>query len=391
MAILTKNSANGITYQVNIYLPQNLRIQYGKDRIYKTFSNLKEAEKWERAKNKEIESGYITFSEIITMENAATLYLNQIQHTCSPSTMSTMRGYVRNYFIPVFQNKPLNKLTPLDIQKFNSFIKTLPDKSEKTKHNISSSLRALLKWAKSNNYIDEDLIDDISKYSQKTINTRDFLTIEEVKYLISLIDSDLVKDLVTFMVFTGMRISEVCGLRFNDINFERRMLTVSKQIYFTTTSPEGYILIPPKCNNISSIYLNDLALNILIKRHSVEGVKPVDFVFSDHNGYPLRKDGYIRNQFDKAIQKMKAEGYLDHEKQISFHCLRHTYASMLVHMNENIYTVQHLLRHKDFRLTYNTYAHMYPNHQPASFGAINNEFNYLMDNDNGFVGEDDDE
>jgi len=48
----------------------------------------------------------------------------------------------------VFGNKPLNKLSPLDLQQFNKFITSQTDKTEKTKHNISSSLRSLLKWAK---------------------------------------------------------------------------------------------------------------------------------------------------------------------------------------------------------------------------------------------------
>jgi len=178
-----------------------------------------------------------------------------------------------------------------------------------------------------------------------------------------------------------MRISEVCGLRYCDINFERRMLTVSKQIYFTTSSPDGFILIPPKYNNISSIFLNDIAYNVLLNKTSNQQTKAMDFVFSDPDGYPYRKDGFIKNQFEKAINKMKALRALDPAKNITFHTLRHTYASMFVYLNENIYTVQHLLRHKDFRLTYNTNAHMYPDNKPTSFATINNEFNYLMNDD----------
>jgi integrase len=192
-----------------------------------------------------------------------------------------------------------------------------------------------------------------------------------------MIENESVRDTITFMVFTGLRVSEACGLRFCDINFRDRVLTVNKQIYHTTSNEKGYILIPPKCNNISSILLNDIALSILIKQKDISFHKLEDFVFVNYNNEPFRIDGILKFQLEKAVEKLKNMGQLDRDKNITFHSFRHSYASMLVHLNENIHTVQHLLRHKDFKVTYNTYAHFYSNCNPKSFESINNEFKSL--------------
>jgi len=161
---------------------------------------------------------------------------------------------------------------------------------------------------------------------------------------------------------------------FVDVSFDRGIITVSNQLYYDAT---GYRLLPPKCNNISSIHLNGVAVTILQQQKQKHSSKPEDFVFYDYRGEPFRKDGYLKYNFQKALDNAKKMGYIPPEKNITFHSLRHTYASMLVYLNENIFTVQHLLRHKDFRLTYNTYAHMYPDKKPSSFATIDNEFGFL--------------
>jgi integrase len=377
MAIKEKKNKNGISYEVGIYLPLELQKQFKRERIYKRFVNLKDAEKWERQKTKEVDSGYLTVIEDINMSEASESYINEVKNKWSPSSVRTYNGFIKNYFIPVFKDKPLNKISSSDIQRFSKMISGL-DLTEKTKHNITTGLRSLFKWCVDKGYMEDYIFNDIPSYSQKPTRTRDFITVDEIKLLIPLIEYKPVRDFIMFMTFTGLRISEVCGLRFCDINFHKHTLTVKNQIYHTKESEKGYILINPKCNNISTIVLNKIAYSILEKQNEKEGIKSDDFIFVDYNNEPYRKDGFVRFQFENAVEKMKEKGLIDKAKNITFHSLRHSYASMLVHLNENIHTVQSLLRHKDFKLTYNTYAHLYPDCSPKSFDAIDKEFDYLV-------------
>ena len=304
--------------------------------------------------------------------------MNTLENTgvWSPGTIVTFAGYVRNYYVPHLNHKPMTKLTLMDFKKFNTFVDNL-ERSTKTKHNITTYLRSFLKWSHTKNYIEEDVIRELGHYSQKAETIRDFLTMDELKMALPLIEIEDVRDVITFMAFTGMRVSEVCGLRFCDIDFNKHNITVASQIYYESGS---YRLIPPKCGNISSIQLNQVAYTILLNQKQKHSSEPKDFVFYDYRGMPFRKDGYLKYNFEKAIVQLQDQGLLDPKKNITFHSLRHTYASMLVHLNENIFTVQHLLRHKDFKLTYNTYAHMYPDKKPESFNKLDNEFSFLYEN-----------
>ncbi len=378
MAVIEKQNRTGISYEVSIYLPIELQRQYNRKRIFKNFINKKEAEKWERIKNKEIASGYLTIYEDITFYKASEEYLEEMKSVWSISSINTYISHVRIYHLPIFQNKTLDKISIYDIKAFNRMVDNL-NITEKTKHNISTGLRSFFKWCIEKGYIEEFSLGQISSYSQKPTKTRDFLTMGELKELLPYIENEVVRDIITFMAFTGLRVSEAFGLRYCDVNFERQNLTVNKQIFHTKDSESGYILINPKCNNVSSISLNNIAFSILVKQKESKKINSNDFIFVDYNNEPFRKDGFIKYHFEKAVNVLKTNGRLDVNKIITFHSLRHTYASMLVHLNENIFTVQNLLRHKDFKLTYNTYAHMYPDNSPKSFESINNEFGYLIE------------
>lgn len=375
MAIQQKINKTGVAYEVKLYLPLPLQAVYNRQRIYKNFINKKDAEKWEREKLREIEAGYVTINEDVYIMNAAEEYIQENTGKWAPGTIITFAGYVKNYYVPHLNHKPMTRLTLMDFKKFATFVDNL-DKATKTKHNITTYLRSFLKWAYSNNYLDDVMHVELDNYSQKPETVRDFLTMDELKLVLPHIEIDDVRDIITFMAFTGMRVSEVCGLRFCDVDYNKRIITVSSQIYY-----EGgtYRLIPPKCGNISSIQINQVVFNILLSQQQKHRSESTDFVFYDYRGMPFRKDGYLKYNFEKAIVQLQDQGLLDPKKNITFHSLRHTYASMLVHLNENIFTVQHLLRHKDFRLTYNTYAHMYPDKKPEIFNKLDSEFSFLYE------------
>lgn len=76
---------------------------------------------------------------------------------------------------------------------------------------------------------------------------------------------------------------------------------------------------------------------------------------------------------------MKKDGSLDENKNISLHSLRHSYASLLFHFKENLYTIQKLLRHKDIKTTLSVYTHFYNDYKPDSFSSISENFSGKFD------------
>jgi integrase len=103
-----------------------------------------------------------------------------------------------------------------------------------------------------NNFLDEELISYIGKFSQKPVREKDFFNKQELEIMLSYIDDHVLYVIISFLSFSGLRISKLCGLRFCDVDFENHILTIKNQICHSKEYEGGYILKTPKCNNISS-------------------------------------------------------------------------------------------------------------------------------------------
>lgn len=132
------------------------------------------------------------------------------------------------------------------------------------------------------------------------------------------------KTLLATIYDCALRVSEACSLRWDDISFDRQQLFV----YQGKGRKDRYV-------PISSQLL--VLLRIYRKHYPNE-----DFVFKSHgrNVIPQPiKPGYVRTVFKNALVKAS----LDHS--ITIHCLRHSCASHLLEMGENILYVQKRLGH----------------------------------------------
>lgn len=161
-----------------------------------------------------------------------------------------------------------------------------------------------------------------------------FFSREELTILISVIEEKSIRDLVGFAVNTGARQSELLNLRWSQIDFVRKRLELNNRNYLT------------KSKKIRSIPLNKVAAEILISRK--EKTKS-EFVFT-LNGVPI-KQNFLVKRFKKYVKK----AHLNPE--LTFHSLRHTFASWLVMKGVSLYEVQRLLGHSSPSVT-QIYAHL---------------------------------
>lgn len=152
-----------------------------------------------------------------------------------------------------------------------------------------------------------------------------------------MIDDQDFKDLVKCALLTGMRQGEILTLRWDAIDFERKVVTVRNTVLFITKNKRQR-LVP----------MRQLLWALLLKRRQNRGG---DYVFS-RDGKVLPAD-YVTKRFKFYIRKA---GLDDH---LHFHSLRHTFASWLVREGAPIYEVQRLLGHSSTKVT-EMYAHLRP-------------------------------
>ena len=165
---------------------------------------------------------------------------------------------------------------------------------------------------------------------------------------------------VTVLLNTGLRISELCGLTVNDIDFENGFINVNHQLIFD--SGEYRTEKPKTDSGIRRIPMNESVTKALKAEISnKENVQPViidgytDFVFLNKKGFPMYGAAYSVD-FGNMVKK-----YNKHHKKklpkISPHILRHTFCTNMAIKNIPPKALQYIMGHKDITTTLGYYAH----------------------------------
>jgi integrase len=157
--------------------------------------------------------------------------------------------------------------------------------------------------------------------------------------------------MVGLMLRTGLRISEVLGLRWQDVDREKREVRVRQAVVYGKVGP-------PKSKRarrsvpVKESVLRDLAARRLAAQHSGDD----DLVFGTESGKPA----HARNH-DRWLKRAKVAAGLP---WVGFHNLRHTFASRLFHAGRPVTVVSKLLGHASPSFTLNVYVHVVPTDVP---------------------------
>lgn len=162
---------------------------------------------------------------------------------------------------------------------------------------------------------------------------------------------------IKFTALYGVRRSELCGLRWQAIDFERKTIvinhtvvkvskTIEKDKTKNTTSRRIFPLDP----EIEVMLLKMKARQEENKRLLGKAYAKNDYVFCWDDGRPFSPD-YVSQRFAKILQ----QNNLPH---IRFHELRHSCASNLLNMGFTLKDVQEWLGHSDIKMTANIYGHL---------------------------------
>lgn len=159
---------------------------------------------------------------------------------------------------------------------------------------------------------------------------------------------------------TGLRAGELWGLKVKDINFNRGLITVERQLLHRERE-----LSNTKGKNIRRVPCND-ALKKMLSSHILENQLDRNaFVFSNEKGNPINHYNFRGRHFLVDIKKSKV-------KKIRFHDLRHTALTMMVQSNINLKVVQSIAGHADIKTTMK-YVHLLSN----SVEEVANSFELL--------------
>ena len=266
------------------------------------------------------------------------------------NTLLSYREYLDKHILPQLGTIPVQKLELKDLEDFyREYLKEHKVNSARKLHVVISGAlaRALRDGVIEKNVADRVEFPKAQKYrGAAAYNDQEVHTLLEAARKAG----EPICAAVTLAVCYGLRRSEVVGLRWKDIDFEKQTLTVAN-----TVVQNGSLRIEDEQTKtskshrtISLIGWTVPYLKELRDKQRASGLEP-EKVCAWPDGRELRPD-YLGM---KAKKLMHACGL----KEIRFHDLRHTAASLLApYVSPK--QLQEFLGHEDIRMTYGTYAHV---------------------------------
>ena len=266
------------------------------------------------------------------------------------STYDKYRTVIELHIIPSLGRYRPDSLTNPIIGQFGSSLTTGEGLSSKTVRDILSVLSAILKYA-SKEHPRLDKIDII--YPKEEKHSIRVLTRQEqtrlVEYLLS--DDDLCKFGTLLVLLTGLRIGELCALRWENISLCERTLTVTATMQRISADGSGgktkvVISDPKSSSSARTIPLGKLAYSLCRKYKSTDGKA---FILTG------RRDKFIepRTLQYRMAGYTKACGL----SGVHFHTLRHSFATRCVEVGVEIKSLSEVLGHSSPRITLERYVH----------------------------------
>lgn len=251
---------------------------------------------------------------------------------------NTIVSYLSDlYYFYEYINKDLIKVTENDIREYLVFLNDKKDKASSIRRKIST-FKSFYKFLYLNNYInkkDYPLV-KISYPKQekklpKFIYYNDLLDILEE----STKDSDGVRDrlIIEMLYATGVRVSELINIKYEDIDFNNRRIVVCG-----------------KGNKERIVYYGEYAEEVLKEYMSTHEKNKQGYVFTNSHNEQITDRG-IRYIIDNIMKRLSVKVH------VTPHVLRHTFATDMLNNGCDIKIVQELLGHASLRTT-EVYTHV---------------------------------
>lgn len=165
------------------------------------------------------------------------------------------------------------------------------------------------------------------------------ITIEELHKVMKHIKNPLIRSVILFLYYTGLRANEALRACWLDVDLDNETILIGTKNNRTKNRKSR--LLP----------LSKTALEVLRHLKELNLNQEKDFIFCKSGGFPFSVS-YVSKTFKKACRAEKLPG------EIHLHSLRHSFCSNLVRSNVPIFTVSKLAGHSSVQVTEKFYAHL---------------------------------
>ncbi len=272
------------------------------------------------------------------------------------STRNGYECYLDNWILPRWQNHKLNQVKPVAVEAWLDSIK----RARGTRAKIRNIMSAVFNHAMRYEWLDSNPI-KLVRQSAKRERTPDVLELAELQLLLSNLDVRE-RTLVLLDAATGLRVSELLALRWEDVDFKTLELRVTRSIWHQVVG---------NCKTEASakpVPLDSyLAEDLLEWRRTSPYPMSHDWVFASptmKGKQPYWPDNLMKRYIRPVVQKAGIH------KRVGWHTFRHSFGTLLKANGEDIKTVQELLRHANSRITLEVYTQAVTSNKRAAQSKV---------------------
>ena len=284
------------------------------------------------------------------MENYAKIKLR-------PSTFKTSQGFLKNHIKPQIGSVPLTELTSLDLQRFYKHLldggrvdrieakKKPKGLAPKTVRNIHQMIGSAYNLAREQKLVTRNPTQGcaLPKVEHKEMKT---LTADQLSAFFQEARDSGVYELYYLDLATGLRRGELLGLKWTDVDFDRRVVKVQRAI----SRQNGKVVEAPlkTKNAYCTLPLSADAISVLMHQRRKTGSS--EWVFPSPSGGPMSPDSVLH-----MLQRVLKRAGLP---PIRIHDLSHTCATMLCRRKISLRDIQLWLGHSTYQTTADIYTHL---------------------------------
>lgn len=284
----------------------------------------------------------------LTVKELFSEWLSTVQLRVKESTYANYKMKVEKHILPVFSGLAYSALST---QLVHEFIRKKLEcgLSPKYVSDIVVVLKSMTKYVSAQH----GYYNPLNNITMPRPHKKDLNLLSETeqkkfqKYLSGNIDNTKIGIMLSY--YTGLRIGEVCGLKWSDIDFKNHTLTIRRTVQRImkkngSRSTELIVSSPKSKTSERTIPIPDFLYSLLAKYKA------------DNNAYILSGSTKItepRTMQYRFKSMLKKAGL----PSVNYHCLRHMFATNCVKLGFDVKTLSEILGHSNVEITLNRYVH----------------------------------
>lgn len=322
------------------------------------FKKLQECRNWLADAQFQDEHGNINVLGDMTVDAWFEYWINEIK--AKTVRWSTLRSYQDRYnknvkeiigSMLVSDVKPIHCQNVLNVMDNEGYAGSSMARTKAT-------LSALFSDACENGIVTMNPITKGVKCPKKPERNTRVLTLDEQEKFLSTAKHNVNYFHFLFVLQTGVRSSELRGLKWSDVDFEGRIIHIRRNVTHDSTN-NRFVTGELKTNSgLRDVPMTQTAYNLLMdikKQQAAKKNKVIQFEFADH---------IFLNRNNKLLPNSNYDRYLEHLcdqagiEKISMHTLRHTFATRCIESGMKPKTLQKILGHANITMTMDLYVHV---------------------------------